>query len=205
MDEVQEIGRSLVVTKRGKPVVQVVPATNGRNRRRAPFSDAGGIYHDRGRSGRPDQAGIFAGRLRHAENDSARYSYRGRMSLSPRRLSHRATLAIRLSHHFEDLPCQPSPWLPSLARCRRSTGRGHPVGHGRRTHPELCTPESSLVANLTSRSAAASTRRTPAASRGPSSRRVPRRIPVRRSRRPATSPSRRRRGRCRRSPASRRR
>ena len=36
MDEVQETGESLVVTKRGKPVIKVVPISNG-SKRKKPF------------------------------------------------------------------------------------------------------------------------------------------------------------------------
>ena len=38
MDEVKETGRPVVVTKRGQPVIKVVPITNGKEKRRTTSS-----------------------------------------------------------------------------------------------------------------------------------------------------------------------
>ena len=43
MDEVQETGKPLVVTKRGKPVIKVVPITNGRKKKNDIFGRLKGV------------------------------------------------------------------------------------------------------------------------------------------------------------------
>ena len=43
MDEVQKSGNSLVVTKRGKPVIEVVPAASGAKRRKSILGRLEGI------------------------------------------------------------------------------------------------------------------------------------------------------------------
>ena len=67
MDEVNETGQPLLVTKRGKPSIKVFPRREWREEEGRLSWKAGGGNGDRRRPRRPDQADLSSGGLGHAE------------------------------------------------------------------------------------------------------------------------------------------